>query len=513
MGRCWRAGTGFLFIGWNKHGTLFVKGSKEGKMNTPFVSDTPSQESLDEAFCTFLNAYPAYAATRKLDDLRAAEYARLDQQGHVYLDYTGGGLYAEAQVRAHLALLNEGIFGNPHSKNLTSMAMTDLVEHTREYVLTFFNASPDEYTAIFTPNATGALRLIGEAYPFGPGDHCLLTFDNHNSVNGIREFAHAKGATVTYVPIVPPELRIDEDDLHRRLNEARPGGQNLFAYPAQSNFTGVQHPLEWIEQAQSLGWDVLVDAASFAPSNRLDLGRWHPDFVDLSFYKMFGYPTGVGCLLARKSALQKLRRPWYAGGTITFSSVLGFGYYLTPGHASFEDGTVNYLSIPAVEIGLKWLEAIGMDAIHTRVMCLTGWLIEQLARLRHRNGQPVARLYGPPTTERRGGTVQINLFDSAGRMFDCYEVEKLANERRISLRAGCHCNPGAREVALGFTQDEMLACFRDADRLSYEQFVRVIDGKTTGALRASIGLVTNFADVYQYLQFAKTFVDQSLQPR
>ena len=38
--------------------------------------------------------------------------------------------------------------------------------------------------------------------------------------------------------------------------------------------------------------------------------------------KIFGYPTGVGCLLARKAALAKLRRPWYAGGTITLSSIL-----------------------------------------------------------------------------------------------------------------------------------------------------------------------------------------------
>jgi selenocysteine lyase/cysteine desulfurase len=480
-------------------------------MHSQYVSNKRSHdrfESMDAAFDEFQTAYPAYASTRKLDDLRAAEYARLDAGGHVYLDYTGGGVYAEAQVREHLALLTREVFGNPHSKNLTSMAMTDLVEHARDYVLQYFNASPDEYIAVFTLNATGALKLIGEAYPFSPGDHYLLTFDNHNSVNGIREFARSKGATVTYVPVAPPHLRVEADDLRRKLQAATPGKNNLFAYPAQSNFTGAQHPLEWIELAQSLGWDVLVDAAAFAPCNRLDLCRWHPDYVDLSFYKIFGYPTGVGCLLMRRTAADKLRRPWYAGGTITFSSVLGFGHYLTPGHASFEDGTVNYLSIPAVEIGLKWIEAIGMDTIHTRVMCLTGWLIDQLTALRHSSGEPVARLYGPPSTEGRGGTVQINFFDPEGRMLDCYTVEKLANERRISLRAGCHCNPGAREMALGFTQETMRACFRDADQLTYEQFLHVIDGKTTGALRASVGLVTNFADVYQYLQFAKTFINR-----
>ena len=463
---------------------------------------------LASAYESFRQAYPAFDSTWKLDDLRATEYARLDREGHAYLDYTGGGLYAEAQLRDHMALLNDNVFGNPHSKNLTSLAMTSLVEQAREYVLQYFNASPAEYTVIFTPNATGALRLIGESYPFGPSGTYLLTFDNHNSVNGIREFACAKGALVNYIPIVPPDLRGDEEYLVRALNNAMPRGNKLFAYPAQSNFTGVQHPLEWIAEAQAHGWDVLLDAASFAPTNRLDLSRWHPDFVDLSFYKMFGYPTGLGCLIARKPALRKLKRPWYAGGTITLSSVVAFDHYLTPGPAGFEDGTVNYLSLPAVEIGLKWLEAIGIDLIHTRVMCLTGWLIDQLLALQHRNGQPLIRLYGPPNIDRRGGTIQVNFFDPAGKMWDCYTLERLANEERISLRAGCHCNPGAREAALGFTRKDLAVCFRDKDRMTFEQFLQVIDGKTTGALRASIGLVTNFADVFRYLQFAETFVDR-----
>ncbi len=464
---------------------------------------------MDAAFAAFLQAYPAYESTHKLDDLRATEYARLDRQGHVYLDYTGGGLYAESQLRDHLALLGGGIFGNPHSHNLTSMAMTELVERARAYVLSYFNASPDEYMVVFTQNSTGALKLVGESYPFGPGGNFMLTFDNHNSVNGIREFARARGATITYIPITLPDLRVDLNALTDGLELARPGANNLFAYPAQSNFSGVQHPLEWIAQAQVKGWDVLLDAAAFAPSNRLDLSQWHPDFVDLSFYKIFGYPTGIGCLLARKSAMRKLHRPWYAGGTLTFSSVRALDFYLTPGPAGFEDGTVNYLGLPAIELGLRYIEAIGIETIHTRVTCLTDWVIKQLTGLVHSNGQPVVRLYGPASTDRRGGTIQANFYAPDGTIIDSNVVESMANAMNISLRAGCHCNPGAREVALGITQDELTSCFRDKDSLSFEQFLHVIDGKTAGALRTSIGLVTNFADVYRYMQFASSFVDHA----
>ncbi|HEU4784986.1 MAG TPA: aminotransferase class V-fold PLP-dependent enzyme, partial [Ktedonobacterales bacterium] len=300
------------------------------------VADKTIELNLDgmaEAFEAFLRAYPEYDRTHHLDELRASEYERLDRQRHVYLDYTGGGLYARSQLLEHVALLSDEVFGNPHSKNLTSQAMTLRVEQAREYVLKYFNASPDEYMAIFTPNATGALRLVGESYPFGDGDSYMLTFDNHNSVNGIREFAHSKRAIVRYIPVVLPDLRVNPDALAYGLEMARPGGNNLFAYPAQSNFSGVQHPLEWIAQAQTRGWDILLDAASYVPTNRLDLSQWRPDFVSVSFYKIFGYPTGIGCLLARKSAVRKLQRPWYSGGTITFSSVLAFDRYLTPGPA------------------------------------------------------------------------------------------------------------------------------------------------------------------------------------
>ena len=196
--------------------------------------------------------------------------------------------------------------------------------------------------------------------PFAPGSRFLLTFDNHNSVNGIREFARAKGAAVAYAPLVTPGLHFDMARLDALLDQADPTHDNLFAYPAQSNFSGVKHPLDLVARAQTKGWDVLLDAAAFVPTNRLDLTAVQPDFVSVSFYKMFGYPTGVGALLIRRAAFAKLKRPWFAGGTIKFASVQGQAHVLSPNEAAFEDGTLNYLSIPAVEIGLRHLQSIGI---------------------------------------------------------------------------------------------------------------------------------------------------------
>ena len=140
-------------------------------------------------------------------------------------------------------------------------------------------------------------------------------------------------------------------------------------------------------------------------------------------------------------------------------------------------------------------------------MCLTGWLLDALGALRHANGTPVVRIYGPAGTDRRGATIAMNFFDPSGVLIDSVRAERRANRAGISLRSGCHCNPGVREVALGFSAAEMTAAFQDKDRLRYEDFLHVIDGKTTGAARASLGLATTFADVYRFWQFADSFRD------
>ena len=101
----------------------------------------------------------------------------------------------------------------------------------------------------------------------------------------------------------------------------------------------------------------------------------------------------------------------------------------------------------------------------------------------------------------------MNFFDPSGVLLDSVRVERQANMAGISLRSGCHCNPGVREVALGFSAEVMAAAFTNKDRLRYEEFLQVIDGKTTGAARASMGLATTFADVYRFWEFAERFCD------
>lgn len=158
-----------------------------------------------------------------LDRLRASEYAYLDDRGHVYLDYTGAGLPARAQLAEHTARIAGNCFGNPHSENPASVASTDLIEEARQAILDYLTAPPGEYAVVFTQNASAACRLVGEAYPFGPRRGLVLTSDNHNSVNGIREFASARGSDTRYVPFArhaANQRRFGGSDADRRRRRA-----------------------------------------------------------------------------------------------------------------------------------------------------------------------------------------------------------------------------------------------------------------------------------------------------
>lgn len=466
--------------------------------------------AASRVYRNFERHHPEYRQTRALDGMRRREYSRLDRLGHVYLDYTGGSLYSDSQLKRHQDFLGHEVLGNPHSHNPTSVRATSLADTARADVLRFFNASPDEYDVVFTSNASTAIKLVAEAYPFDAQSCYLMTFDNHNSVNGVREYASKAGARVRYVPVVPPELRVDQRQLMAALHEPGECSSRLFAYPAQSNFSGVQHPLQWIALAHEAGWDVLCDCAAYAPTNRLDLSEVKPDFVPISFYKLFGYPTGVGALIARHEALAKLRRPWFSGGTIFIVSVRNGWFHRAPGHVGFEDGTIDYASLPAVSFGIEHLERVGLEVIHARVSALTEWLLEELQLLRHHSGMPVVRIYGPRDSRYRGGTISFGLFDRNGRVFDVDEVERLAGLELISLRTGCFCNPGDREVAHGIDERQLGRCFAEARPVTPDECNRAIfdtTGRLPSGIRISLGIASNFEDCRRLIRFLERFID------
>ena len=181
------------------------------------------------------------------------------------------------------------------------------------------------------------------------------------------------------------------------------------------------------------------------------------------------------------------------------------------GHALFEDGTVNYLGIPAVEIGLRHVERIGIDTIARRVEALGSWLLEALQRLRHSDGRPATCVYGPTTWDRRGGTIAFNFLHPDGRAVDERFVDVVAAAHGISVRTGCFCNSGAGETAFSLSGDTLIGA-EFAEGMILDDYIRLVGMPTGGAVRVSLGLATNFADVYRFMTFATEFLDVTEVP-
>jgi selenocysteine lyase/cysteine desulfurase len=422
-------------------------------------------------------------------ELRRREFSRLDATRSVYLDYTGSALYPESLVRHDARRLLRSVCGNPHSESAPSLASTESLEEARALTLGFLDADPGVYDVVFTANASSGIRILAEAFPFRAGSRLVLTADNHNSVNGLRVPARRRGSVVERVPLDTSLRALDPEPWLPTV-----ASPSLFAFPAQSNFSGVRHPLRWVKDAQARGYHVLLDAAAYVPTSPLSLSEVPADFVALSHYKLFGYPSGVGALVARREALAALERRYFGGGTVQFVSVQNDLFRSKNGGAAFEDGTPNFLAMPAVCDGLRWLTRVGMASIQRHVSALTSDLLDRLGALGSR-----VRLYGPTDVQDRGGVVAFNLY-SGGKVVEYGAVESAARRDGIAIRGGCFCNPGAAEHAFGFPAGRSRTCL-DGD-FSVARFRSCMNGHPVGALRASIGVPTSTADLDRLLELA-----------
>lgn len=203
-------------------------------------------------------------------------------------------------------------------------------------ILDHFHTTSDEYSVVFTASATDSLRLLADAFVFSPsgngGGNFVHLEDNHTSVLGMREVAVEKGARVVSLGHDRAfEIFKTSNKKHGKCLIDSSGNNSLFVYPAQCNFSGIKYPLSWIKKVREYRqldctvedkpgeWFTLLDAAGFVPTNDLNLTNHQADFVCVSFYKIFGYPTGLGALLVKKTAEKCLKKVYYGGGTVKIS--------------------------------------------------------------------------------------------------------------------------------------------------------------------------------------------------
>ncbi|CDI81004.1 molybdopterin cofactor sulfurase, putative, partial [Eimeria acervulina] len=410
----------------------------------------------------------------------------------------------------------------------------------RELTLQFFGASEDEFAVVFTSGATAAIKLVGEDFPFSASSRFYYLRINHNSVLGVREFAFAAGVKsvrALSAREVEERLRERERQLQQQQQQAEaPAATNtdafcLFGFPLKDNFNGTSFPLSWIERIHKVGlssdcrWLVLLDAAAAAPTSRIQLSgargpEGAPDFLALSFYKMFGYPTGLGALILKRSAADVLKKVYWGGGSVSGSLCdARWQKPKTDLSARLEDGTVNFLSIAAIKYGFAALQArkqsgallqsygaqqqqadcvhdclcvaIGMERIERHVAALTRHLYRSLKALRHRNGANFALLYWARSEEPSGGIVNFNLLKPDGSFIPF-------SEDFLGLTGADIVNATrARESC----SDPSGALIRPTPQLDWIGNGPRMHSKAVGSVRVSLGYLSTFADVDSLVEF------------
>ena len=436
--------------------------------------------------------------------------------GITYLDHAGATPPAKALLEAFSTQMTSNLLSNPHSASPSSQFTTQRIEDIRLRVLQFFKANPEDFDLIFVANATAGIKVVMDAFReqeegFWYGYHK----DAHTSLVGVREAAK-----------LGHHCFMSDAEVEAWL-QARDSGSAfwcqdeiaLFAYPSQSNMDGRRLPLSWtgcVRSSRNSGKTyTLLDAAALVSTSPLDLSDspQAPDFTVLSFNKIFGFPD-LGALIVRKDSSAVLQqRSYFGGGTVEMVTCGKENWHIRKQgsmHEQLEDGTLPFHSIVALGCALDvHTKLFGpMQHVASHTIFLIQRLYQDLAALRHHNGTKVCEIYKDPSSsycngKTQGPIIAFNLRNSHGSFISNSEVEKLANIRSIHIRSGGLCNPGGIASSLGLAPWEMKRNFSAGQRCGGDN--DIIEGKPTGALRVSLGAMSNIQDISTFVEFIKEF--------
>ncbi|TPX33008.1 hypothetical protein SmJEL517_g03980 [Synchytrium microbalum] len=468
-----------------------------------------------------------------LASLRNHDFPQL--ASNVYLDHAGTTLPAKSLIDAYTADISATLYGNPHSfSSPSAVATAKRLASVRARILKHLNTSSKDYSVIFTANTTAALKLLGESLNWDADNNYYYLSASHTSVLGIRQsIAYAR----RHLPNNGDVKAMTPNDVEAWISSADSSSSNsiqdtdhvnLFAYPAQCNFSGTRYPLDWVNQVKSikggLPWKVLLDIAAYSTTTPMELSKYPADFAVLSFYKMFGFPTNLGALIVRNDALPHMHKRYFGGGSVSAISYNNQWQLYRESAEKFEDGTLPFLEIMALHHAFEYIETnipprLGSNpwnVIRSWTAYLTDYTRGYMKSMRHANSSLVCKIYDLHTDTgdndvirddryTQGPVIAFNIMKPDGLTFVGYsEVAKMSAIHDVHVRTGCFCNPGACQLYLGLSDEDVQenaeihghVCGDDMD---------IVNNKPTGAIRISFGWMNTLEDCKAWLRFLSKY--------
>jgi len=314
--------------------------------------------------------------------------------------------------------LNANIHRGVHT---LSQRATDAYEAARDAVRDLINAAGRE-EIVFVRGTTEAINLV--AATFGqrlrPGDEILISaMEHHSNIVPWQLACQRTGALLQVAPINDAgELMLEQ---FAQLLGSR---TRLVALTHLSNALGTVNPVRHIiELAHFHGIPVLIDGAQAVPHLKVDVQALDCDFYAFSGHKLYG-PTGVGVLYG-KAALLDAMPPYQGGGDmireVTFRKTTynGLPY-------KFEAGTPNIAGVIALGAAIRYVRAVGLEAIAAHEHALLAYAGAQAAR--------IAGLRMIGTAADRASILSFTLDG-----IHPHDVGTILDQHGVAVRAGHHC--------------------------------------------------------------------------
>jgi cysteine desulfurase/selenocysteine lyase len=298
-----------------------------------------------------------------------------------------------------------------------------MYEGARDTVAAHIGA--DRREIVFVRNLTEALNLVAYSWArtnLGEGDRIVVSeMEHHSNIVPWHLVARERGAQLDWAAITD-DGRLDLDSLASLLER----GPKLVCLAHVSNVLGTVNPIaEIARMVHDAGALLVVDGAQAGPKLELDMAELGADFYGLTAHKLYG-PTGVGALFGRRELLEEM--PPFIGGGSMIHKVGREDITWATLPAKFEGGTPAIAEAIGFATAIRWLDDLGLDAVHAAEVELTTYALDRLAEV------PGVRVFGPPAGEGRGGIVSFEL-----EGVHAHDVSEILDRHAIAVRAGHHC--------------------------------------------------------------------------
>ncbi len=300
-------------------------------------------------------------------------------------------------------------------------------EAVRANMAILLGAHPDEVA--ITTSASAGINALASAFDFKGRRNKVVVSDFEFPTNAQIWHAQARrGASVVHahraqdgtIPLEHFEELIDEETQLVAVTQV------CYLNGARLDIPGI------IKLAHARGAKVLVDCYQGIGALDFDVKALDVDFAVGGMLKYLLGTAGIGFLYVRDSLIQDLipaNSGWFAQADIGAMDISA--NRPSPTARRFEAGTPPVVNCYAAEAGLKYLLAVGCEAVEARVRALTGRCMDRLEAI----GWPSVT---PRQDERRGPTVAVPSNDAGLLTQKLMARDIVTSHRGGNIRAAFH---------------------------------------------------------------------------